>query len=78
MVLIGHHVPPDPQAWKGWHMFGYQIADISDLLDQSNYPFELVLYLTDILSAVTATVAVRSANRDRIPSKPPTRQLVLP
>jgi hypothetical protein len=59
-------------------MIGYQIADISDLLDQSNHPFELVFYLTDILSASTTTVAVRSANRDRIPSKPPTGQLVPP
>ena len=58
--------------------FGYQIADISDLLDQSNHPFEPVLYLTDTLSAVTTTVAVGSANRDRIPSKPSTRQLVPP
>jgi hypothetical protein len=39
---------------------------------------ELVLYLANILSAATITAAVRSANRDTIPSKPPTRQLVLP
>jgi hypothetical protein len=36
-------------------MFGYHIADISNLLDQSNHPFELVLYLTDIPSAATNT-----------------------
>ena len=40
--------------------------------------FELVLYLANILSAATITAAVRSANRDTIPSKPPTRQLVPP
>ena len=39
---------------------------------------ELVLYLANILSAATITAAVRSANRNTIPSKPPTRQLVLP
>jgi hypothetical protein len=50
------------------------VADISDLLDQINHPFELVLYLNDTLSAAIITVAVGSANRDRIPS----HQLVPP
>jgi hypothetical protein len=54
-------------------MLGYQITDISNLLDQISHPFELVLYLTDILSAAIITVAVGSANRDRILLKPPTR-----
>jgi hypothetical protein len=31
------------------------ISLTSDLLDQSNHPFELVLYLTDVLSAATTT-----------------------
>jgi hypothetical protein len=59
-------------------VFRYQIADSSDLFDQSNHPFKLVLDLSDILSAVATTVAVGSANRDRVSSKPPTRQLVPP
>jgi hypothetical protein len=41
-------------------------------------PFELVLYPTNILSATTITSAVGSANRDTIPSKLPTRQIVPP
>jgi hypothetical protein len=41
-------------------------------------PFDLILYLTNILSAATITAAVGSANRDRIASKPPMRQLVPP
>ena len=63
--------------------FTSSYSDISSLialtcLIKATIPFELVLYLTDILSAATLTATVGSANRDRIPSKPPTRQLVPP
>jgi hypothetical protein len=53
------------------------IAGIS-CLAKATIPFELVLYLIDILSADTITAAGGSANRDRIPSKSPMRQLVPP
>jgi hypothetical protein len=53
------------------------IAGIS-CLAKATIPFELVLYLIDILSAATITAAGGSANRDRIPSKSPMRQLVPP